>query len=62
MTQITNVRDPKGPDMSPEAIEARLREVSRLYRLGLALRNPKWVWRGAITEAEAARHEKELSE
>lgn len=43
--------DPKHPDMSPEAIDERLREVGRLYKLGMALRNPTWVWRGNIIEA-----------
>ena len=46
--------DPKHPDMSPEAIDERLREVGRLYKLGMALKNPTWVWRGNIAESEAA--------
>ena len=54
MKPITDTHDPKNPDMSPEAIDERLREVGRLYKLGMALRNPTWVWRGDITEAEAA--------
>jgi hypothetical protein len=40
--------------MSPEAIECRLRELSRLYKLGMALREPKWIWRGDIAEAAEA--------
>lgn len=54
MKPITETHNPKNPDMSPEAIDERLREVARLYKLGMALRNPTWVWRGNITEAEAA--------
>ena len=54
MKPITNTHDPKNPDMSPEAIDERLREVGRLYKLGMALRNPTWIWRGDITEAESA--------
>ena len=54
MKPLIETHDPKNPDMSPEAIEARLREVSRLYKLGMALRNPTWIWRGNITEAQAA--------
>ena len=54
MKPINETHDPKNPDMSPEAIDERLREVGRLYKLGMALRNPTWVWRGNITEAEAA--------
>lgn len=54
MKKLTETHDPKNPDMSPEAIDERLREVGRLYKLGMALRNPTWIWRGNITEAEAA--------
>ena len=53
MKPITDTHDPKNPDMSPEAIDERLREVGRLYKLGRALRNPTWVCRGNITEAAA---------
>ena len=54
MNPIIEPHDPRHPDMSPEAIDERLREVGRLYKLGMALRNPTWIWRGDITEAEAA--------
>ena len=54
MKPLTETHDPKNPDMSPEAIDERLREVGRLYKLGMALRNPTWIWRGNITEAEVA--------
>ena len=54
MKPLIDSHDPKNPDMSPEAIDERLREVGRLYKLGMALQNPTWVWRGNITEAEAA--------
>ena len=51
MPQTPDTIDPTHPDMSPEAIERRLRELSRLYKLGMALREPKWIWRGEITES-----------
>ncbi len=54
MNPIIEPHDPRHPDMSPEAIDERLREVGRLYKLGMALRNPTWIWRGNITEADAA--------
>ena len=52
MKPLIETHDPKNPDMSPEAIDERLREVGRLYKLGMALRNPTWIWRGNITEAQ----------
>lgn len=54
MKPLLELHDPKHPDMSPEAIEARLREVGRLHKLGMALQNPTWIWRGNITEAQVA--------
>lgn len=54
MTPLIETHDPKNPDMSPEAIERRLRQVSELHKLGMALQNPTWIWRGNIAEAEAA--------
>ncbi len=54
MKPFIEPHDPKHPDMSPEAIDRRLRELGRLYKLGMALKNPTWVWRGNIAEAEAA--------
>jgi hypothetical protein len=53
--------DPKHPDMSPEAIDQRLRELGQLYKLGMALRNPTWIWRGNITEAAESSREKAVS-
>ena len=35
--------DPKHPDMSPAAIERRLRELSQIYKLGMSLRGAKWL-------------------
>lgn len=35
--------DPKHPDMSPEAIDRRLRELSQIYKLGMSLRGAKWL-------------------
>ncbi len=40
--------DPKHPDMSPEAIDQRLRDVGQLYRLGMSLRDAKWL--GPVSE------------
>ena len=61
MKPLIEPHDPKHPDMSPEAIDRRLRELGRLYKLGMSLRNPTWIWRGNITEAEeAARREASL--
>ena len=41
--------------MSPEAIEERLREMAQLYKLGMALKNPTWIWRGNTIESAQAR-------
>lgn len=38
--------DPKHPDMSPEAIDRRLRELSQIYRLGMSLQGAKWIGPG----------------
>ncbi len=35
--------DPKRPDMSPAAIDQRLRELSQIYKLGMSLRGAKWL-------------------
>ena len=45
--------------MSPEAVEQRLREVAQLYKLGMALKNPTWIWRGNIIESALARTDAE---
>lgn len=34
---------PSGIDMSPEAIDARLRELEDLYELGMALKEIRWL-------------------
>ena len=39
--------DPKHPDMSPEAIDQRLRDLAQIYKLGMSLRDAKWL--GPIT-------------
>ena len=33
--------DPKHPDMSPAAINQRLRQLAQVYKLGMSLRNAK---------------------
>ena len=35
-------------DMSPEAIDRRLRELSQLYELGLEIRGARWI--GTVEE------------
>ncbi len=40
------------PDMSPEAIDKRLRTVSQLHRLGKELRHARYL--GKLKEPEAA--------
>jgi hypothetical protein len=35
--------DFKHADMSPEAIDRRLRELSQIYKLGMSLRDAKWL-------------------
>lgn len=35
--------DPKHPDMSPEAIDQRLRDLAQIYKLGMSLRDAKWL-------------------
>ena len=37
------IPDPKHPDMSPEAIDQRLRDLSQIYKLGMSLRDAKWL-------------------
>ena len=54
MKQLLEHRDPKHPDMSPEAVEQRLREMAQLYKLGMVLKNPTWIWRGNIIESAQA--------
>ena len=43
MTLQPQIPDPRHPDMSPEAIDRRLRHLSQLYRLGMVLREVKWL-------------------
>ncbi len=43
MNLIPQIPDPRHPDMSPEAIDRRLRHLSQLYRLGMSLREVKWL-------------------
>lgn len=44
---ITNPA-PRHPDMSPEAIDQRLRELAQIYMLGISLRDAKWL--GPVNE------------
>ena len=43
MTPLIVPPDPKHPDMSPEAIDRRLRELAQIYKLGMSLRDAKWL-------------------
>ena len=62
MPPYPDIHDPKHPDMSPEAIDRRLRELARLYKFGMALRHPKWIWRGNIIESAEAANERPLAD
>ena len=42
MTLPPQIPDPRRPDMSPKAIDSRLKHLSQLYRLGMSLRDVKW--------------------
>ena len=37
------ISDPRHPDMSPEAIDQRLRELAQIYKLGMSLRDAQWL-------------------
>lgn len=43
MTPPVAPPDPKHPDMSPEAIDRRLRDLAQIYKLGMSLRDAKWL-------------------
>ena len=43
MTPFVTPPDPKHPDMSPEAIDRRIRELAQIYKLGMSLRDAKWL-------------------
>ena len=43
MTPPVAPPDPKHPDMSPEAIDQRLRDLAQIYKLGMSLRDAKWL-------------------
>jgi hypothetical protein len=44
-----------GVDMSPQAIDRRLRELGQLYKLGMSLQKARRI--GKVGEAEAPRKE-----
>ena len=37
------IPNPRHPDMSPEAIDQRLRELAQIYQLGMSLRDAQWL-------------------
>ena len=37
------ISDPRHPDMSPAAIDQRLRELAQIYKLGMSLRDAQWL-------------------
>lgn len=43
MKPIVTIPDPRCPDMSPEAIDQRLRDLAQIYKLGMSLRDAKWL-------------------
>ena len=43
--QTGHSEPPRGPAMSPEAIDLRLRELAQLYRLWGSLRTGRWIGR-----------------
>ncbi|MEK6261353.1 MAG: hypothetical protein AABP62_22360 [Planctomycetota bacterium] len=42
------IPDPKHPDMSPEAIDQRLRDLGQIYKLAMSLRDAKCL--GPVSE------------
>lgn len=45
------IPDPRHPDMSPEAIDQRLRALSQIYRLGMSLQGAKWIGPGEDSQS-----------
>ena len=45
---MSHSKQPRDVDMSPEAIDRRLRDVGQLYQLGLSLREAKYL--GTVEE------------
>lgn len=43
LDRIPTLDDPKNPDMSSEAIDRRIRKVSQLRKLGLSMRDAKFI-------------------
>lgn len=43
MKPIVTIPDPRCPDMSPEAIDQRLRDLAQIYKLGMSLRGARWL-------------------
>lgn len=43
MKPLVAIPNPKHPDMSPEAIDQRLRDLAQIYKLGMSLRDAKWL-------------------
>lgn len=48
-----NAEPRRGADMSPEAIDRRLRDVGQLYRLGMAIASARWL--GTVGELRRRR-------
>jgi len=46
--QLTTIQPLAAVDMSPEAIDHRLRKVSQLYKLGMAIRKARTKDLGAV--------------
>ena len=43
MKPIAPLADCQHTDMSPEAIDQRLRDVAQIYKLGMSLRGAQWL-------------------
>ena len=52
--------DPKHPDMSPAAIDQRLRELGQIYRMAMSLRDAKWL--GPINAPAASGDETQIGQ
>jgi hypothetical protein len=58
-SEDTKDRRPKPLELAPEVIDQRLRDVAQLYRLGMALRDVRWL--GKRQDRERARQGDDLA-
>ncbi len=50
---MVSSKTPRGVDMSPEAIDRRLRTVSELYQFATTVKHVKWLGKAKDLEVEA---------